>query len=688
MSFLDAANQAYLDEAREMLADLEEGLLEIETDPNNKDCLARVFRAMHTIKGSGSMFGFEEIARFTHDVETVLDRVRNGVIPVSRELLTLTLKAKDHIHYLLQEPPEGSPESRIRSDALLDQFRSYLEPDKTVKPSSSDFQAVSQPEAPTTLGTFWIRYRPAPDTFLRGTKPLALLEELLDLGRGVDIYHTEDIPPLENYEHEKTYAWWDVLLVTPFDENAIRDVFIFVEDEGGLEVRLLGPSGVRDSDLSDMAELIRRHSQEASPILFASLQQAFAACTTQRKVTKTPQPRSTLRKSETKSASIRVDAKRLDNLVNMVGEMVILQARLSIAAKSLRNSVISQIAEDMERLTVQMRENALGMRMLPIGTVFGTMRRMVRDVADSLGKEMEFITEGGDTELDKTIIDQLKDPLMHILRNALDHGLESPEDREKAGKSRVGTLLLRAKHSRGDVLIEISDNGKGIDTEVLRQKAVEKELLPPDTPLEKKEALGLLFLPGFSTAKEVTGLSGRGVGMDVVKRSIDAIRGSVEIESIPGASTTISIRLPLTLAIIDGLNVMVERESYILPLVHVESCQERFLRSDPPLVNTIQYMENMIPCVSLRRLLRTPGQQPSYERIIVVNVDDALVGLAVDIVIGRQQAVIKSLSEMYDDVDFISGTTVNGHGSISLILDVPQVVRRAVRGGEHPRKSS
>lgn len=683
MSIMDTSKQAYLDEAREMLSELEEGLLEIEENPDNKECLARVFRAMHTIKGSGSMFGFEEIARFTHDVETVLDRVRNGEVSFTKELLTLTLQAKDHVHALLQEPPEGTPESRARSDTLLASFRNYLPGAGGDAKPESTAEATPAAGADEPVRTFWIRYRPAPDTFFSGTRPLALVEELLGLGTGIEIFHPEDIPDLENYETSKAYGWWDILLTTTLGENAIQDVFIFVEDEGGVGVRELGQQGVRCSDLKSMAQIIRDNLSEAEEVLHEALRQAFNVCLQQRELAKPKESKAPQRPAaEPQAASIRVDAKRLDSLVNMVGEMVILQARLSIASKALRNTTISQIAEDMERLTVQMRENALGMRMLPIGTVFGSMRRMVRDVTNSLGKEVDFQTEGGDTELDKTVIEKLKDPLMHILRNALDHGLESPDFREEAGKPREGTLLLRAKHSRGDVLLEITDDGKGIDVEVLKQKAIEKGLITPDATLDKKEALNILFIPGFSTAKEVTGLSGRGVGMDVVKRSLDSIRGSVDIESEPGKGTTISIRLPLTLAIIDGLNVLVAEESYILPLVNIESCQERFVEKDPPFVDTMEYMENMIPCVSLRKLLRTPGEQPDYERIIVVNVDDALVGLAVDSVIGRQQAVIKSLSELYDDVDFISGTTVNGHGSVSLILDVPQVVRRAMRKSE------
>jgi two-component system chemotaxis sensor kinase CheA len=330
--------------------------------------------------------------------------------------------------------------------------------------------------------------------------------------------------------------------------------------------------------------------------------------------------------------------------------------------------------------------------MLPFGTTFGALRRLVRDLAESLGREVEFITEGAETELDKTVIDRLKDPLMHILRNAIDHGLEPAEQRRAAGKPEAGTVRLSAHHESGDVIIRVRDDGRGIDPARVRAKAVERGLIAPDADLGDKEIFALLFEPGFSTAEQVSEVSGRGVGMDVVKKSIDALRGSVDIDSEPGTGTCLSVRLPLTLAIIDGLNVCIGDESFILPLATVESCQERFVdNGGPKELDVIERMGRMIPCISLRRMLDVPGEQPEYERIIVAGVDGSYVGLAVDTVVGRQQAVIKSMDEIYKDLDWISGTTINGDGGISLILDVPQLVRHAARLGEHgqdPRSAS
>jgi len=313
--------------------------------------------------------------------------------------------------------------------------------------------------------------------------------------------------------------------------------------------------------------------------------------------------------------------------------------------------------------------------MLPIGTVFSQSTRLVRDLSGSLGKEVEFEAQGGDSELDKTVIDRLKDPLIHLLRNSLDHGIESPDVREQAGKPRRGRILLAASHSGGNVIITISDDGHGIDTTKVRQKAIERGIIAPDAEMSEKDLFALIFAPGFSTAAALSDISGRGVGMDVVKRNIEALRGAVEVDSTAGQGTTVSIRLPLTLAIIDGFCVQVGSESLIVPLVNLRGFQERFATGEPRVVENIERMGDLIPLVSLRRLFAAPGPQPAYERVVVTEVEDEIVGFSVDKVVGRQQAVIKSLDDCYRNLKWISGTTINGDGSISLILDIPQLIR-------------
>lgn len=704
MSFEGIANQAaqtFRDEALELLNEIEESLLELEQDPNNMEFVAKVFRAMHTIKGSGAMFGFDEVARFTHDVETVLDRVRNKEIEVTKEMLTLVLKAKDHI-LLLLESKDPSLEKEA-SDELLASFKPFLAPPA---PVSAPKEALLGALAPldeslevsaAPFEVYWIRWIPHEDILTSGNKPLGILEDIAELGPMCEIFHGDKIPPLEEYSSNSLYCSWDIFLNTNRGENDIRDVFIFVEDESHIEIRKIGDGRVRCSDLNGLASSFEDLADKDSEFILDHLRKAFFGLNKQithekvryaakqtAKAADLPSPAlaehpqgAQMGHGPSHGASIRVDSSRLDALVNMVGEMVILQSRLTLAAKKSNDPVIGQIAEDMERLTDTMRDNTLSLRMLPFGTTFSGLRRLVRDLSNSLNKEVEFITEGADTELDKTVIDKLKDPLMHILRNAIDHGIEPAWVRKEQGKPPIGTIRLTARHSSGDVIISVIDDGKGVDSERVRAKAVERGLIQPDVELADKDILNLIFEPGFSTADTVSNVSGRGVGMDVVKRSIDSLRGAIDVESKKGHGAIIHIRLPLTLAIIDGMHVRIGKESYIIPLTTVEACQERFITQEINEIETIERMGKLIPCVSLRKLLQVPGSQPEYERIIVVGLEGMYVGLAVDAVVGRQQAVIKSLSEAYRHIEWISGTTINGDGGISVILDVPHLVRFA-----------
>jgi two-component system chemotaxis sensor kinase CheA len=676
----DIGKMTFLDEARELLTEIEESLLALESSPDDADQVARLFRAMHTIKGSGAMFGFDEIARVTHEVETVFDQVRSGQLGLSTDLLSLTLEAKDHIQTLLDV--EDTTPFTQRSDSLIERFRQA----GGEAPAQGQAAPAKEKEAEScrdNCKTYWVRYRPAPDTFLSGTNPLALIEELSGLGRMWLRYHDADIPPLEALSPERAYGWWDLLLVTNKGEDAIRDVFIFVEDEGGVRIRLISELTMRGGDSEELMNMIEA-SRSLGPDVVADKLSTFLAGKTALRGTGVGVV-STQRRTETQekaassvqSSSIRVDGVRLDNLVNLVGELVIVQSRLSQAVLNKNEQAVRNIAEELQRLTSEMRDYALGIRMVPIGTMYSTLHRLVRDLSTSLGKRIEFVGEGADTELDKNVIDKLKDPLVHMLRNSVDHGIENPEKRLAAGKPERGTITLKAGHESGNVVITIQDDGGGIDAEAVRQKALDAGLIPADAELTPKQVYDLLFLPGLSTAKSVSSVSGRGVGMDVVRKNIDALRGDITLDSTPGEGTTVTIRLPLTLAIIDGLQFRVGKEFFIVPLPMIQACQERRVTGEEKEVDVIEMRGELIPCLSMRKMLNIPGSPPPFERIIIAGVDGTLVGLAVDAVVGQQQAVIKRLNRVYRDVDWVSGTTINGDGGISLILDVPHLVRFA-----------
>jgi len=709
---------AYREEAYELLAEIEETLLELENDPASKENIARVFRSVHTIKGSGAMFGFTEIARFTHEVETALDKVRGGKIRMTKDLMSLILLSKDHINALLTSAPEGGDADKLASDELIAKVREASKqdssedtPPETAAPDAPESplgsqaessaespprsQADERPSAPAAAGldpaktqTWWIRFRPARVSIAAGGDPLVLVEELAGLGRLWGIPHHDALPNLETIDPELPYIWWDFFLITDRGENAIRDVFIFAQD-GVLSMQRLCYGTLRQSDRAQLFGLVESSGGKADPRVGATLADWVSGQVGERAKAPPAKPRAAEAeapeakdKQDTGPSGIRVDSTRLDSLVDLVGELVIIQSRLTQAARLRREPLLTQIAEDLERLSANMRDQALSIRMQPIGTMFGALRRLVRDLSGTLGKQVDFVPEGAKTELDKNVIDRIKDPLIHVLRNCLDHGIETPRAREAAGKPSRGTVTLKAAHSGGEVVISVIDDGAGIDLVRVREKAVERGLLAPEAVISDKEAMNLIFTPGFSTAAKVSSVSGRGVGMDVVKKSISSLRGSVEMTTRPGLGSTLTIRLPLTLAIIDGMMVRVDSDFFILPLTAVEACMERFIDEPVRTVSSMERRGKMIPCVSLRKLFGVRGEQPDYERVIIVGLDGQDVGLAVDAVVGQQQTVIKSLSRVYTEVEWISGTTINGDGGIALILDVPKIVRFADQRAE------
>lgn len=679
---LEQAAQTFREEALEILAEVEETLLSLEDHPEDSGQMAKLFRAMHTMKGSGAMFGFNEIARFTHEVETALDMVRNGRLPFTRDLASLILVSRDHILRLLGETATN-PRLLGETDKLIgklweitDQTAGHIAP-----PCSDTGPAIATDRpsgANSALFTWWIRYRPHPDSFLTGTDPLSFVVELAEMGQHRVVLHDAAVPDLASLVPEQTRVWWDVLLMSDAKEADIRGVFLFVEEDHEVHVARLATLALRQHDLDVFVQRLASSDWDDTAILEQEMTSHITDALS-RRMPPSPCPGEVEKAEPTVTATtIRVESARLDRLVDFVGEMVIIQSRLQQTALTRDDSLIRTIAEELDRVVSKMRDETLRIRMVPIGGMFATLRRLVRDLARDLGKQAEFVAEGGDTELDKNVIDRLKDPLVHILRNCVDHGLESPDTRLAAGKPAQGTVRLQASHASGEVHIEINDDGGGINLERVRTKAEEKGLLAPGEPAEDQQILDCLFAPGFSTASKISNVSGRGVGLDVVKVSIEELRGQVRLESTPGAGTRIIMRLPLTVAIIDGMQVRVGRERYIIPLNTVRACQERHCQDEALPVDTTSWQGQMTPCLSLRALLGVTGERPHYERIIIARVEGGDVGLAVDAVIGEQQAVVKRLSDVYRNVDFISGTAVNGDGTIALILDVPRLASYAM----------
>lgn len=693
----DSPQNAFKEEAYELLSELEDSLLELEEQPDDMETVGKVFRAMHTIKGSGAMFGFTTISEFTHEVETVFDLVRNGEVPVDKTLVDLSLQARDHILALLDSEESEQQQYAEVGAVLVAQFQALATatPD-VVKEEASEAPAAEEKSDSDELVTYRIRLKPSQDILHNGTNISQLLDELAELGTCRVIAHKGKVVALDELEPENCYVFWDVILTSACGEDAIRDVFIFVEDdielkisaisqgseEEGFEQKRLGDILVERGEISqaDIDKVLAKSKRIGEMLIDANLvdrDQVESALVEQQELRKLQEKKQL--KSPQVTSSLRVPAERLDELVNLVGEMVTVQSRLSQTAYSRNDPDLLSIAEEVERLTEELRDSTLNIRMLPIGSTFSKFKRLVRDISSDLGKEVELKTSGAETELDKTVIEQLNDPLVHIIRNSMDHGIELPETRTAAGKPRSGTVSLSAQHSGDSVIIEIRDDGKGIDAEAVRQKAIDKGVIGPDEILPRNELLNLIFAPGFSTAAKVTGLSGRGVGMDVVKRAIEALRGSISLESEPGQGSTVRLRIPLTLAIIESLLVKIGDGSFVLPLSAVEECVELTADDikDAHGRHLAKVRGQLVPYVPLRQSFDVAGPVPAVQQIVITHINGQQLGFVVDSVIGEHQTVIKSLGPMYRDVQCVSGATILGDGSVALILDIVHLMQQA-----------
>ncbi|HYA86858.1 MAG TPA: chemotaxis protein CheA [Nitrospirota bacterium] len=692
----DKHREAFKEEARELLSELETSLLELEERPDDANLIGRVFRAMHTIKGSGAMFGFEAISVFTHEVETVFDLVRNGSIPVTKVLIDLTLAARDHVRSMLDVSEGASEVDKDNAQRIITSMRKLI-PDLAapVKADRLPSPVVTdpQPERADQEITCRIHFRPPRDIAFRGMDPIGLLNELCHMGASTITARTQDVPSLDELNAESCYLYWDVILTTGEGLNAVKDAFLFIQDDAEVKIDIIkDPVDGTDAGQKKLGEILLERGEVTPEIVQRGLcaQKRFGQVLVEMGALQADEVTSALAEQQhlktqqekkhaaDSASSIRVSSDKLDKLVDLVGELVTLQSLLSQTAAIFKKTKIPAIAEAVERLTSELRDITMGIRMLPIGSTFSKFKRLVRDLSKELGKEIELTTDGAETELDKTVIDKLGDPMVHILRNSIDHGIEQPEDRVVANKPRIGTIHLSAKHSGAHVMVQVRDDGKGLDPDVIRAKAVEKGLISSDAKLSEKEIFALILTPGFSTAKTITNVSGRGVGMDVVKRAIDSLGGSIEISSQKGSSTTITLKLPLTLAIIEGLLVKIGVESFIMPLALVEECVE-LTHKDIQKSNgrhLAHVRGKVVPYIRLREHFMITGERPAIEQIVIVSLEGQRAGFVVDLVIGGHQTVIKSLGSVYKNIEGISGATILGDGTVALILDIPRLIQQ------------
>ena len=688
MSAMDPT-EIFRQEASELFEVLEGSLLDLGLRPEDRELVDSAFRALHTIKGSGAMFGFDKVASFTHEFETAFDRVRKGEIKPTQELISVALAAKDYIRALIEDPQSTDD---IIGEAILDDLKRFVSADTPAVPVVEI--AGAPPLAPVeSKRAGWHLYLEFESHILRnGSNPLDLLEDLCKLGPCFVVPVTDGVPFLDEMEPEDCYLKWDVKLHAACGKDAIDDVFMFVQDEMRLTL-----SPLEQVEAPAPAPLLQLLDEEPAPPAETAAVVAEAApapvaeqpAKAEHKAEAATEPKAEIKreapparredaKQERGIATVRVQAERLDELMDRVGELVIAQARLTQLAASGSDLSIKMIAEEIERLASSLRDTTMGARMVPIGSLFGRFRRLVHDLSRDLSKPVEFVTSGEDTELDKTMIECLADPLVHLIRNAIDHGIEDTATRAANGKTEQGRIELAAVHSGAQVLVTVKDNGGGLNTARIRAKAEEQGLIAAGAVLSDHEIHQFLFHPGFSTAQTISALSGRGVGMDVVKRTIENMRGSIDLSTRPGQGTTVTLRLPLTLAIIEGLLIRVGEGRYIIPLSAVEECVELTAEDERSRGrNFLNVRGNLVPFLRLREIMSSSGAPDRHQKTIIISTGETRVGLVVDQIIGNHQTVIKSLSKLHSDVTIFSGATILGDGTAALILDVAQLVTLA-----------
>jgi len=683
MDMMETFRQTYLEESFEGLDVMEAGLLELPPGEPDKEMINEIFRAAHSIKGGSGTFGFNEIAGFTHVLETLLDEMRDGRRDVTQESIDAMLQAVDVLRDMLTKLQDHEPIDEVRAAEVQAVMEEIL------GASSENSEGASEDVAETVNGGDWkIQLIPEPQLLQTGNEPLRIFRELEGLGKLEVNANYDDLPNITGFDPESLYIKWELTLSGEgVNEDDIREVFEWIDGDGA-EVIISAPES---KPVPNQAAVETKESADAAISAAETPAPVKPAEPAKKPVAKKPAAKPSDSKPK-QEGSIRVDLSKIDQMVNLVGELVITQSMLSQfgdqADQSAENPEqanmewVDKLKEGLthlERHTRELQEAVMNIRMLPVSFAFNRMPRIVHDVSQKLGKQIELVMEGEGTELDKTMLEQLTDPLVHIVRNSIDHGIESPDVRAEAGKPEVGIVKLAAFHQGGNILIQITDDGAGIDYKRIEAKAIEKGVIEEGHNLTKDEIVDLIFHAGFSTAEVISDVSGRGVGMDVVRRNIRGLGGSVDVQTTPGEGSVFTIRLPLTLAILDGQLCTVGSQTYVFPLVSIiESIQvdKSLIKGIAGETELYKLRDSYIPVIRLHKNLGIKDAQQDLSDGLLVVVEDAglRAGIFVDDLLGQQQVVIKSLETNYMKIDGIAGATILGDGTVSLILDVSETV--------------
>lgn len=659
---MEQFHQVFFEESFEGLDVMETGLLNLDKGEADDEEINTIFRAAHSIKGGSGTFGFQSIADFTHIMETLLDEVRDGIRELTHDGINVLLKSVDCLRMMMTAESDGGDIDNSEVKTNFDALQNIL----GSSDSPSDNSTAEVADTTSDVPSAWkISFAPHKNFMQFGNDPARIVKELATLGQLTGHVDTNNVPDFADLNPEDMFLSWDMELKGNVTKEQIDDVFSWVEDESDISITALSKNKEKTQNTA-------KKSQDTKTKAVASKAPVKSATADKKE------------KSAPASSSIRVGIDKIDDLINMVGELVITQSMLSMLGEDFNMTRLEKLQEgliQLDRHTRELQESVMQIRMVPISFTFSRFPRMVRDLSEKLDKKIELVMHGENTELDKTVIEKIGDPLVHLVRNSIDHGIEMPEDRIAAGKPETGTIQLNAFHRGGNIVIEITDDGKGIDKDVIYNKGVEKGLVEAGAKLSDQQIYDLLFNPGFSTATEVTDVSGRGVGMDVVKKNIMSLGGAIETHSVKGQGSIFSIRLPLTLAILDGQSVTVGADNYIIPLVSiVESVQPKKeqLNMVAGKGETYKLRDEYLPILRVCDLFNIPDAKADKLEdglLVVVEADGKHFGVFVDDLLGQQQVVIKSLESNYKRIEGISGATILGDGSVALILDVPGLIR-------------
>ncbi len=695
---LAAAREGFLEEALDNLRLFEQSLLAMEQDPADAEAINSAFRAAHTIKGTAGLFGFHAVVSFTHELESVLDCMRDGTLSVTDAAMALLLQGRDQMERLIHaiHDPAPSPELTALSESLGSQLRELRTGSSGGSAGTGPAAHVpaagpSETEGTSGPGLWHLSLRMGVDALRNGLDPLSFIRYLDTIGQVEGIRTlSEQVPDLTALDPESCHLGFEIRLRTDATRQAIEDVFEFLQED--CDLALLPP----DADSAAFEQLLeRRAGDDAARQALLAHWQVLAGPNARPFIERRTEPLPDRRSNEPERRTgtkdrrggdetrfIRVRADKLDRLIDLIGELVIASSGAQMVSQQEHSPRFAEAALRIHDLVQEARDGALGLRMVPIGETFSRFQRVVRDVSKELGKDVALQITGGDTELDKSMVETIADPLMHLVRNSLDHGLETADERAATGKPAQGCLALHAYHESGNVVIEVSDDGRGLHRERILAKAVERGLASPEAVLDDEQVYRLIFEPGFSTASQVTNLSGRGVGMDVVKRNVESLRGQIKVASTPGHGATMQIRLPLTLAIIDGFLTSVAGVSYVVPLEIVAECIETpsgFAPSAHSASGCFDLRGEVVPYIDLRACFGHVGTRPARQSLLVVRSGThSRLGLLVDRLLGEYQTVIKPLGSIFQHLQGIAGSTILGSGEVALILDVPSLERHQV----------